>query len=57
MNDLKKPRWLAMMAVRNEAGRFLRPVLDRLGTLVDGIVILDDASTDDTPALCRATHR
>lgn len=49
-----QPSVLAMMAVRNEAGRYLRPVLDRLATLVDGIVILDDASTDQTPELCRA---
>ncbi|NLW55847.1 MAG: glycosyltransferase [Firmicutes bacterium] len=45
---------LAMMAVRNEADRYLRPVLERLAALVDGIVILDDASTDQTPELCRA---
>lgn len=45
---------LAMMVVRNEANRYLRPVLERLGRLVDGIVILDDASTDETPGLCRA---
>lgn len=57
MNSPQKPRFLAMMAVRNEADRFLRPVLDRLGALVDGIVILDDASTDHTPDLCRAHPR
>ena len=54
MNYLKRPTLLAMMAVRNEANRFLQPVLDRLSTLADGIVILDDASTDHTPELCRA---
>ena len=43
-----------MLVVRNEANRFLQPVLDWLSILVDGIVILDDASTDHTPALCRA---
>ncbi|NLM36982.1 MAG: glycosyl transferase family 2 [Firmicutes bacterium] len=57
MNSPHQPQLLAMMAVRNEAGRYLRPVLDRLGALADGIVILDDASTDHTPDLCRAHPR
>ncbi|HBL36074.1 MAG TPA: family 2 glycosyl transferase, partial [Firmicutes bacterium] len=55
MSDyFKKKSLLAMMAVRNEAERYLKPVLDRLSNYVDGIVILDDASTDGTPDLCRA---
>lgn len=54
MNYIKKRSLLAMMAVRNEADRYLQPVLNRLGAFVDGIVILDDASTDHTPELCRA---
>ncbi len=54
MNYLKKRSVLAMMVVRNEADRYLRPVLNRLGACVDGIVVLDDASTDHTPELCRA---
>ncbi|HHT48739.1 MAG TPA: glycosyltransferase [Firmicutes bacterium] len=54
MNYLKKRAVLAMMVVRNEADRYLKPVLDRLGSTVDGIVVLDDASTDRTPELCRA---
>lgn len=57
MPYLKKRSVLAMMTVRNEAGRYLRPVLDRLGAYVDGIVVLDDASTDHTPELCRAHPR
>ena len=57
MNYPKKQSLLAMLVVRNEADRFLQPVLDRLSILVDGIVILDDASTDHTPALCRAHPR
>lgn len=48
----KKPL-LAMLPVHNEAGRYLKVVLDRLSEFVDGIVILDDASTDETPDLCR----
>jgi len=43
----------AMMPVRNEAGRFLPLVLKRLSQLVAGIVILDDASDDATPDLCK----
>ena len=44
---------LAMLPVRNEAGRYLKTVLNQLSGFVDGIVILDDASTDETPDLCR----
>lgn len=49
--DTERPL-LAMLPVRNEAGRYLKTVLNRLSELVDGIVILDDASTDGTPELC-----
>lgn len=44
---------LAMVPVHNEARRYLATVLNRLSEFVDGIVILDDASTDETPELCR----
>ncbi len=44
---------LAMLPVHNEAGRYLTAVLNRLSEFVDGIIILDDASTDETPELCR----
>ena len=47
-------RVTAMMVVRNEAGRYLRQVLDDLTAWVDDIVILDDASDDSTPDLCRS---
>ncbi len=46
-------RLLAMMPVRNEAGRYLGFVFDHLAEYVDGIVVLDDASTDETPLLCK----
>lgn len=42
-----------MLPVHNEARRYLKTVLDRLSEYVDGIVIADDASTDETPELCR----
>lgn len=44
---------LAMMPVHNEASRYLKTVLDRLSEYVDGIVVIDDASTDETPDICR----
>ncbi|MCD6317618.1 glycosyltransferase family 2 protein [Candidatus Aerophobetes bacterium] len=47
-------RFLAGMIVRNEADRYLRQVLERLSQVVDKIVIVDDASTDSTPDICRS---
>ncbi|MGC7871550.1 glycosyltransferase family 2 protein [Desulfosporosinus sp. SYSU MS00001] len=46
------PKLTAMMIVRNEADRYLRRCLESLHTFVDDIVILDDASDDDTPEIC-----
>ncbi len=42
------------MVVRNESGRFLDTVLRHAASYVDAAVIIDDASTDDTVAICRA---
>src|SRR5690554_744333 len=53
MQKLKNRRLLAMMPVRNEARRYLRVVFDHLAEYVDGIVVLDDASTDETFVFCR----
>lgn len=47
-------RLTAMMPVRNEAGRYLEEVLQDLSAYVDDIVVLDDASTDGTPDICRS---
>ncbi len=47
-------RLTAIMQVRNEADRYLEPVLKELSEFVDDIVIVDDASTDGTAQLCRA---
>lgn len=46
-------RLTAMMQVRNEADRYLDTVLRCLSEFVDDVVIVDDASTDGTPDLCR----
>lgn len=54
MRNRKGLPLLAMLPVRNEAGRYLSYVLKRLSPVVSGIVILDDASTDHTAELCRA---
>lgn len=40
------------MLVRNEAGRYLERVLNQVCTFADKVVIVDDASTDDTASLC-----
>lgn len=51
------PRITLAMLVRNEADRYLRAVLEHAARYVDEAVILDDASTDDTVALCRGALR
>jgi glycosyltransferase involved in cell wall biosynthesis len=45
---------IAQMVGRNEADRFLVPVLDRLRSIVDQIIFTDDCSTDDTPYIAKA---
>lgn len=47
------PRLIAMLPVRNEAGRQLAKVLDQCSQLADEIVVYDDASTDATAEICR----
>ncbi|HEY3363469.1 MAG TPA: glycosyltransferase [Symbiobacteriaceae bacterium] len=44
----------ALMLVRNEAGRYLREVLDDLNQYVDELLIVDDASGDATPVICES---
>jgi len=41
------------MLVRNEAGRYLEAVLRQAAQYASSAVILDDASTDDTPEICK----
>jgi hypothetical protein len=53
LSDLRQ-RLTAMMIVRNEANRYLQEVLTHLSSYADQIIILDDASTDDTPSICRS---
>ena len=45
---------VASLLVRNEAGvdRYLRRVLENARSFCDKLVIVDDGSTDDTPAIC-----
>lgn len=50
-------RLTAMMQVRNEADRYLPMVLSELSEFVDDIVIVDDASTDKTPEVCRSFRK
>ncbi|MEC0371483.1 glycosyltransferase [Paenibacillus chibensis] len=49
----KDNRLTAVMQVRNEEEGMLEEVLEDLSRYVDEIAIVDDASTDETVALCR----
>lgn len=51
------PKLTAMLIVRNEAERYLSRCLESLLRFVDDIVIIDDASEDDTPELCLSYPR
>lgn len=51
------PKLTAMIIVRNEADRYLGRCLESLLTFVDNIIIMDDASEDDTPELCLSYPR
>jgi glycosyltransferase involved in cell wall biosynthesis len=46
------PRLTLSMVVKNEAGRFLRPVLESARKYITDAVIIDDASTDTTCEIC-----
>jgi glycosyltransferase involved in cell wall biosynthesis len=50
-------RLVLSMLVRNESDRFLREILTHAARYVDAAVIVDDASTDDTVAVCREALR
>ncbi len=43
---------IGAMLVRNEQGRYLEQVLEQMVSICDYLVILDDASTDDTEKIC-----
>ncbi len=47
-------RLIGVLMVRNEAApdRYLRRVLENMQTCCDGILVLDDDSSDETPSLC-----
>jgi O-antigen biosynthesis protein len=49
----RMPRVICQMRIRNEE-KWLLEVLDSIATVADGIVILDDGSTDHTPDICRS---
>lgn len=49
-----KNRVTLSMVVRNEENRYLERMLKSLAGHIDGAVIIDDASTDGTAAMCQA---
>jgi glycosyltransferase involved in cell wall biosynthesis len=50
--SLIKPKIIAGMLVRNEAGRWVRQVCAILQEISDYFIVLDDASTDNTAQIC-----
>jgi hypothetical protein len=54
---VKESRITLAMLVRNEADRYLERVLKHAAQYIDNAVILDDASNDDTVAVCRKVLR
>ncbi len=54
---MKENTIVAMMPVRNEAGRYLEKVLKHLSQWVDKIVVLDDCSDDDTVKLAKSFEK
>lgn len=49
----KKPRITLSMIMKNEADRYLRKVLESARSYITDAVIIDDASTDNSVALCK----
>ena len=49
---IRKPKIICMMRIKNEE-EWILLTIDKASPLVDGFVILDDGSTDNTPELCR----
>ena len=47
------PRLTLAMCVKNEADRYLRQVLEKASHYITDAVSSDDASTDNTPEVCR----
>jgi radical SAM superfamily enzyme YgiQ (UPF0313 family)/GT2 family glycosyltransferase/glycosyltransferase involved in cell wall biosynthesis/SAM-dependent methyltransferase len=48
----RHPRIVCMMRIRNEE-RWIKEVFDSIARFADGIVVLDDGSTDHTPEICK----
>ena len=48
-----KTKIIVGMLVKNEAGRWLRQVCAILKDISDYFIVLDDASTDNTPNICK----
>ncbi|MGE7622800.1 glycosyltransferase [Viridibacillus sp. NPDC096237] len=47
-----KPKLTLSMVVKNESGRYLKKALEAHRKFIDEAVIIDDASTDDSVAVC-----
>ena len=45
---------IGQMIVRNEQNRYLETVIPRITAVVDKLIILDDASEDDTVKICQS---
>ena len=54
---MEKRKLIAGLLIKNEADRYLRKCLDDLVQYVDGFVVVDNGSTDDSVKICQSYEK